>query len=96
MLKPYCVDLYAAIGKTIKTFGMAERVHFQLGGYELETNFVVDDAVGVEDSLLGRNFLRAYPGAGRFDRHKNRGARARCGITHTFRLVVLIEPFRWF
>ena len=40
---------------------MAERVRFQLGSYELETNFVVvDDAMGVEDFLLGRNFLRAY------------------------------------
>ena len=34
---------------------------FQLDGYELETNFeVVDEALGVEDFLLGRNFLRAY------------------------------------
>ena len=40
---------------------MAEQVRFQLGGYELETNFVVvDDAMGVEDFLLGRNFLRSY------------------------------------
>ena len=32
-----------------------------MGGYELETNFVVvDDALGVEDFLLGRNFLRSY------------------------------------
>ena len=36
-------------------------MRFQLGGYELETNFVVvDDAQGLEDFLLGRNFLRAY------------------------------------
>ena len=55
VLKPYQVDLYAANGKTIKTYGLAERIHFQLGGYELETNFVVvDDAMGVED------FLRSY------------------------------------
>ena len=61
VLKPYQIDLYAANGKTIKTFGLAEQIHFQLGGYELETNFVVvDDAMGVEDCLLGRNFLRAY------------------------------------
>ena len=61
VLKPYQVDLYAANGKTIKTFGLAEQVRFQLGGYELETNFVVvDDAMGVEDFLLGRNFLRSY------------------------------------
>ena len=61
VLKPYRIDLYAAKGKTIKTFGLAEQIHFQLGGYELETNFiVVDDAMGVEDFLLGRNFLRAY------------------------------------
>ena len=60
-LRPYGIDLYAANGKTIKTFGLAEKVKFQLGGYELETNFVVvDDAMGVEDFLLGRNFLRAY------------------------------------
>ena len=61
VLKPYQVDLYAAKGKTIKTYGLAERIHFQLGGYEPETNFVVvDDAMGVEDFLLGRNFLRSY------------------------------------
>ena len=61
VLKPYQVDLYAANGQTIKTFGLAEQVRFQLGGYELETNFVVvDDAMGVEDFLLGRNFLRSY------------------------------------
>ena len=34
---------------------------FQLGGYELETNFVVvDDAMGLEGFLLGQNFLRTY------------------------------------
>ena len=61
VLKPYQVDLYAANGKTIKTFGLAEQIRFQLGGYELETNFVVmDDAMGVEYFLLGRNFLRSY------------------------------------
>ena len=61
VLKPYQIGLYAANRKTIKTFGLAEHVFFQLGGYELETNFVVvDDAMGVEDFLLGRNFLRAY------------------------------------
>ena len=49
-LQPHRVDLYAANGKTMKTFGIAERVRFQLGGYELETNFVVvDDAHGLED-----------------------------------------------
>ena len=61
VLKPYQIDLYAANGKTIKTFGLADQVRFQLGGYELETNFVVvDDAMGVEDFRLGRNFLRSY------------------------------------
>ena len=65
VLKPFQVDLYAANGKTIKTFGLAEQICFQLGvdtfGYELETNFVVvDDAMGVEDFLLGRNFLLSY------------------------------------
>ena len=61
LLRPYGVDLYAANGKTIKTFGLAEKVKFQLGGYELETNFVVvDDAMVVEDFPLGRNFLRAH------------------------------------
>ena len=61
VLKSYQIDLYSANGKTIKTFGLAERVRFQLGGYELETNFVVvDDAMGVQDFLLSRNFLRAY------------------------------------
>ena len=61
VLKPYQIDLYVANGKTIKTFGLAEQIRFQLGGYELENNFVVvDDAMGVEDFLLGRNFLRSY------------------------------------
>ena len=61
VLKPYGINMYAANGKTIKTFGLAEKFRFQLGGYELETNFVVvDDAMGVEDFLLGRNYLRAY------------------------------------
>ena len=61
VLKPYQIDLYAANGKTIKTFGLAEQIRFQLGGYELETNFVVvDDAMGVKDFLLARNFLRSY------------------------------------
>ena len=60
-LQPYQIDLYAANGKMIKTFGIAERLRFQLGGYELETNFVVvDHAHGLEDFLLGRNFPRAF------------------------------------
>ena len=61
VLKPYQIDLYAANGKTFKTFGLAGQIRFQLGGYQLETNFVVvDNAMGVEDFLLGRNFLRTY------------------------------------
>ena len=61
VLKPYQIDLYAANGKTIKTFGLVEQIRFQLGRYQLGTNFVVvDDAMGVEDFLLGRNFLRSY------------------------------------
>ena len=60
MLKPYQIDLYAANGETIRTMGMEECVRFQLGGYELKTNFVVVvDSKGVEDFLLGRNVLRA-------------------------------------
>ena len=61
VLKPYHIDSFAANGKTIKTFGLAEQIRFQLGGYQLEANFVVvDNAMGVEDFLLGRNFLRTY------------------------------------
>ena len=61
VLRPYRIDLYDANGKTIKTFGMVKRIRFQLGNYELQTNFVVvDDAMGVEDFLLVRNFLRSY------------------------------------
>ena len=43
VLRPCRIDLHAANGKTIKIFGMVERVRFQLGGYELQTNFVVVD-----------------------------------------------------
>ena len=61
LMRSYGVDLYAANGKTSKIFGLAEQVKFPLGGYELETNFVVvDDAMGVEDFLLGRNFLQTH------------------------------------
>ena len=36
-------------------------MRFQLGGFELETNFViVDEAHGLEVFLLGRSFRRAY------------------------------------
>ena len=53
LLRPYRIDLYAANGKTIKTFGMTERVGFKFGGYELETNFVVgDDAMLLSISCL--------------------------------------------
>ena len=45
----------------MKTFGMAGHVGFQLGWYELETIFVVVyDAHGLEDFLMGRNFLGAF------------------------------------
>ena len=40
---------------------MVDCVRFQLSGYELELVFiVVDDAMGLEDFLLSRNFLRTY------------------------------------
>ena len=38
-LQPHRIELYAATGTTIKTFGIAERVRFQLGGNEVETNY---------------------------------------------------------
>ena len=58
VLKPYRIDLYATNGKSNGLwFGRAD----PLEGNELETNFVVmDDAMDVEDFLMGRNFLRAY------------------------------------
>ena len=51
MLQLYHVVLYATSGKTIKISGLAHFVKFQLGRYELETNEVVDDAIGVESFL---------------------------------------------
>ena len=39
MLRPYVVDLYAANGKTIKTFGLAENVKFQLLGLRIGDQF---------------------------------------------------------
>ena len=59
-MRPYGVDQYAANGKIIRTFRLAEHVKFQLRGFELETNVVVDDSMAVEDFLLRRNFLRTY------------------------------------
>ena len=36
-------------------------MRFQVGGYELGTNFVVVyEAMGIKDLLLGRNFSRTY------------------------------------
>ena len=59
-LQPHRIDLYAANGKTIKTFGIADHLRFQLSGYQLETNFVVvHDAHGLKDFLLGTKFQRA-------------------------------------
>ena len=58
-LSPYDLELFAANGKTITAVGIAEDVSFQLGGHTLKTNFVVI-AIGSEDFLLGRNFLRTY------------------------------------
>ena len=60
-LLPYDIQPYAANGKTINTIGISENVNFQLGGHTLKTNFIViADHLGVEDFLLGRNFLRTY------------------------------------
>ena len=60
-LQPHQINLYAATGNTIKTFGFAEHVRLQLGQFELITNsVVVDNAFRLEAFLLGRNFLRAY------------------------------------
>ena len=63
VLKPYQVDLYAANGKTIKTYGLAERIHSQLGGYELETNFVEVDDESIDHDIFPENvreFARNY------------------------------------
>ena len=58
LLQPYGVDIYAACRKPRETSGNTK---FQLGDYQLETNFVVvEDAMGVKVFLLGRNFLQAY------------------------------------
>ena len=59
--RPFDTPLFAANGQLIHTLGVAENVPFQLGGHTLKTTFVVlaGDS-GVDDFLLGRNFLRAY------------------------------------
>ena len=94
MLRLYQIDLYAANGKTIKTFGMVERVRFQLGGYELQTNFVVvDDTMGVEGFLLGQNFLRTYQVLVDLTAMRivsSGHPREPCGIMPILRLVTLI------
>ena len=61
LMRTYGFNLYAANGKQIKNIGLVEIIKFHLRGYELDTNFVVvDDAIGVEGFLLGRNFPRPY------------------------------------
>ena len=48
-------------GRQSRPLTWQKKQKIQLEGYELETNFVVvDDAMGVEDFVLGRNFLRAH------------------------------------
>ena len=60
-LMSYDFELYAAIGKSINTVGIAADKSFQRGGHTLKTNFVViADSIGSEDFLLGRNFLRTF------------------------------------
>ena len=60
-LKPFETPIYGANGGIIRTAGLAENIKFQLGGHELQTTFIVlTSDSGVDDFLLGRNFLRAY------------------------------------
>ena len=48
-IKPYDVQLYAANGSTLQTYGIVENVPFQLASYDLSTNFViVDDKMGID------------------------------------------------
>ena len=61
MLQPFDTPLFAANGKIIHTLGLAEDIPFQLGGHTLQATFVVlASDCGVDDFLLGRNFLRKY------------------------------------
>ena len=47
--------------QNLQNLCMAERVLFQLGGVVLETNFLLgNEPMGVEDFLVGGNFLRSY------------------------------------
>ena len=61
VLKPFETPLFAANNKIIHTLGLAEDIPFQLGGHTLQATFVVlASDCGVDDFLLGRNFLRKY------------------------------------
>ena len=60
-IKPFDLNLFAANGTLLHTFGIVENVEFNLAGYSLKSNFVItNDSMGVEGFLLGRNFLRQY------------------------------------
>ena len=54
------IQLVAANGLGIRTYGIVENVELILAGYNLRANFILMDAVDNQDFILGRTFLKKY------------------------------------
>ena len=54
------MQLIAANGLGIRTFGIVENVELVLAGYNLWANFILMDAVDNQDFILGRTFLKKH------------------------------------
>ena len=54
------IQLVAANGLAIRTYGIVEDVELILAGFNLKANFILIDAVDDQDFILGRTFMRKY------------------------------------
>ena len=54
------IQLVAANGLSVRTYGIVEDVELILAGYRLKANFILIDTVDDQDFILGRTFMKKY------------------------------------
>ena len=59
-IKNLPIQLVAANGLEVRTYGIVEDVELILVGYKLKANFILIDAVDDQDFILGRTFMKRY------------------------------------
>ena len=59
-IKNLPIQLVAANGLEVRTYGIVEEVELILAGYKLKANFILIDAVDDQDFILGRTFMKKY------------------------------------